>query len=257
MRSMGWFAGLLLSVLPMAVAAKAPIASLGFSAYNWVDVDAAGKARIAETGEVAGFSDVPKLAPIAEQIQSRLRGLVESWEFIPAMRNGAAVPSRTYLRVNLVGSDDGAGGLAIRIRSADTGAKFSDKNIAGLRYAGERAGVEGRVVIKVAYSATGDVISATAVDSKSENRPWFVRRADRILSKRMLKAAMQWKFKPEQVAGQPIPGAGLVPVVFCFDGGCDPGNRIDPNAAAAATDPEFAATDPAVKLRRAIAGTAL
>ena len=112
----------LLAFLPFAYAAgKDRITELDFVGSAWVDVDAKGHGRVEQVDSVTKLDNVPALAPAVARIKEVLKQRIESWEFIPATRDGIAVPSRTYLSVEMEGMDDGKGGLGIRILSAHGG----------------------------------------------------------------------------------------------------------------------------------------
>lgn len=253
MRVASWSAGLLLG-LPLAAGAVKPISALDFSAGAWVDVDSMGKARVVEMGSITRLQDVPKLIPVVDNIKARLRDQIETWQFVPAARDGVPAASRTYVYVALEGVDDGKGGLGVRIRSAATGAELADVNMSGLLIAGNRLQEEGAVTIDVAYDEGGKIVSAVVTDSKTFDGHRFTGRAGRHFRKNMLAAAQAWKFIPEQVEGHPKAGSGRVPVHFCLSEACATARQ---EAEDAVGDAQFAATDPAVKLRSAVDGTAL
>lgn len=244
----------LLLVAPLCVAAATPAAPLKFTGSAWVDVDAAGKPHVVGMEKVSKLGDVPKLAPIAEHINGRLKDAIESWQFVPATRDGVAVPSHTHVLVNMEALDDGAGGMAVRIRSANTGPSLQSFDRAPLILAATRAQAEGMVRLKLAFDAEGKVSAVEVADSKEYWKGKFSGLADKWLRKEAVKAAHAWRLSPEVVDGRPIPGTGSVAIVFCLSSGCGAAPLPSNDSA----DPrEFASTDPAVKLRSNVAGTAL
>ena len=251
MRGAQWVAGLLLASPLVAAAADTPVASVDFRASAWVDVDASGKAHVAEMGHLTKIGDVPQLAPVADAIQERLRDRIESWQFIPATRDGVSVASRTNVYVVLEALDDGTGGLAIRLRSAGTGPKLEYDNRGGIAVAGDNAAEEGAVVVDVSYGEDGKVVSAVVHDSKTFEAGHFVKRASLDLRKGLVRAAKSWLFKPEQVAGTPVAGSGRVPIVFCFTAAC---SRAWHESGSADAEPHYASI---AKLRSDVAGSAL
>jgi len=254
MRGMQRIAGLMLAAPLVAMAGDAPVAWVDLHASAWVDVDALGKAHVIEMEKVKGLADVVQSTPIAETIKERLHDRIESWQFNPATRDGVAVVSRTHLHVVMEGFDDGAGNLGVRIRSAATGPDVKDWNDYGLARAGVTAGEEGIVTFYIAYGADGKVTAAEVRESKTFSGGRFVGTASKTLRKGLLAVARRWTFVPEQVAGQPVPGSGVLPIRVCFSGACisatdaSSGGKLESN---------FASTVPAVTLGSAVAGTAL
>lgn len=262
MRRVPWSAGLLLACSLATGAAThsseahssgAPSSALDFFVSAQVDVDASGKSHVVEMGKVSRLSDVPSLVPIANVIAQRLRERIESWQFVPATRDGQAVASTTGLHVALEGSDDGHGGLAVRILGASTGGDLRDANVLALAIAVTRAQEEARITLDVEYDETGHVTSLSEVDSKRFHRGRWVP-AGPTLRKEVLDAAHHWVFVPEKIEGHPIAGGGRVPIVLCLDAVCATAPDTPDKQTSGVS---FAAVDPAVKLRSAVAGTAL
>lgn len=256
MRRVAWGAALLWAVSSAAFSAvpDPALTSLDFSVNARVEVDASGNGHVVEMGKVTKLSNVPSLEPIAQQIAQRLRERIETWQFTPASKDGQTVPSATNVYVGLTGFDDGHGGLEVRIRYAETGGELRDVNMTALIMTASTAGAEGFVTVDVEYDARGKVVSASVHESGSFEHGRFVNTADKDLRKGVLKAAQRWVFLPEQVAGTPIGGSGRVPVVLCTSDACSSA-KIDNGPGG--DEAHFAAVDPAVKLRSAVAGTAL
>jgi TonB family protein len=248
----------LLAFLPLACAAgKGRITELDFVGSAWVDVDAKGGAHVEQVDSVTKLDKLPALAPAVVRIKEVLKQRIESWDFIPATRNGVAVPSRTYLSVAMEGMDDGKGGLGIRILSARGGphGQLTPPPYPPTAY---RNGIQGGVLIDVGFDDRGVVTSVEPVKSTDpvirrefKNSEMFVEPA--------IAAAKAWTFQTEQVDGLPVPGRIRVPMLFClaFPGGsCSLPERAAKKADVP-RDGEYLALDPAVKLRSAVAGTAL
>jgi hypothetical protein len=115
-------------------------------------------------------------------------------------------------------------------------------------------GAEGFINVDVQYGEDGKVQSTSVHESKSFDHGRFGNTADNDLRKRVLKAAQRWVFVPERIDGHPLAGSGRVPVQLCFSVECV---NASPETGSTGGEPRFAATDPAVKLRSAVAGTAL
>jgi len=253
-----WLAGCFLAlVVPTAASGgePVPVRAVTLHASASVDVDAAGNARVVEMGAIGELERSAGQSPIARAIEDQLRPRIESWQFAPATEGGIAVPSRTHVHVSMKGVDDGKGRVEVTILSANTGGELKDKRMLDLMIAIEHALAEGRVTVTVDYDASGSVIDARILNGMGFHHGEFRGALDRKLEKGALAAAKKWVFSPEIVNGRPLAGSGDVPIRFCFSTAC----RI---AAASVDDSskgqgQFASTDPAVKLRSAVAGTAL
>lgn len=244
----------MLWAIPVLAQAAPPTAPVALSGSAWVDVDANGKAHVVEMGKLSPLSDVPALAPVVRRIDDRLRAAIESWQFLPATRDGVATASHTHVAVSMEGTDDGAGGMAVRLLSAGTGAGLRDLDMAPLVRAVTLSQTEGLVKLKLAYTADGTVSSAELVESHDFRKGRFIGVAGSALRRQAIAAAGRWRLDPEIVDGVPQAGAGSITLVFCLTPECLQAPRTDGEGKAS---PQFASTDPAVRLRTAIAGTAL
>lgn len=244
----------LLLAMPLWAAAATPAPAFEFGATARVDVDASGKAHVLEVQKVSKLDQVPTFAPIVERIKGRLKDAIESWQFVPATRDGVAVGSRTNVSVELEGTDDGAGGMAVRVRSADAGAGIRHMDTAPLVVAVTKAQNQGLVTLHLAYDDSGKVVDAEITDSKELSDARYTGKADGLLRKAALSAARTWELEPEVVDGHPRAGTGSITLIFCLDARCE----TTPLPGGDAEKPQqFASSDPAVKLRSNVAGTLL
>ena len=216
-------------------------------------MDATGKAHVVEMDKLDRFKDDGEPGSIADVIKSRMRERIESWEFIPPMRHGVAVPGKTHVYISLEAYDGNTGGMAIRILNAVTGGRISEVHMGELIKAMMISGESGRVSIDVAWRNDGSVDSLEVADNSTQERNRHAQTIGPKLLKAALKIAQTWRFEPEIVEGMPIPGKGRVPIAFCLDGKC-PGEE---KSETTIQEPQFAALDPAIGLRTAVAGTAL
>ena len=244
--------GLMLVLPEWTSAAANKIDRLDFEASAWIEVDATGHARVEGIERVSKLGDVEELAPAVANLKSLLQQRIESWEFVPATRDGAAVPSRTHLSLDLEAFDDGKGGLAIRILDADTGAKLRTRPLGRLIAAMMKTGRSGRAVIRFAFDSNGAVTEAEMVASAGIAGGKMKGKLDKALAKALTEAMRDWSFEPETVAGQGVPGGGRVPVWFCLENECG-----DLKEAAGETETRLASEDPVVRLRSRVAGMVL
>ena len=242
------------SANPLLALARPPAAPVALSGSAWVDVDASGKAHVVEMGKLSPLSDVPGLAPVVQRIDDRLRAAIESWQFVPATRDGVATASPTHVAVSMEATDDGAGGMAVRLLSVGTGAGLRDMDMAPLVRAVTLSQTEGLVKLQLTYAADGSISSAELLESHEFRKGRFIGVANSVLRRKAVAAAASWRLAPETVDGIPRAGVGSITLVFCLTPQCVQAPRADGEGQAS---PQFASTDPAVRLRTPIAGTAL
>ena len=245
----------LLAMLPLQVLAVPPKeARMEFYASTWAEVDTSGTAHIDHVEELSKLEDVPALAPAVAHIKELLKQRIESWQFVPATRDGIAVPSRTHVMIRLEGMDDGKGGLGLRIRSASTGASFRDMLPPLYPPGAFRSGREGRVLLVVDYDEDGKVVDVTTEETQDIYSGKMGGPASTEFKRAAIKAARNWTIENETVAGRPKAGKSRIPVTFCLSDACMQLPETEPDMP---RDGELVAIDPAVKLRSAVAGTAL
>lgn len=247
-----WLGMLLAWPLAGQAAKSAEPTSVEFGAGAWVDVDATGKAHVVEMDQLSQFKDEDKPGSLADIIKSRLRERIETWEFTPPTQGGTTVPGKTHIYVSLEALSSDGGGIAIRVESATTGAKLVNRQMGGLIETMMDYGYAGRVTVDVAWKNDGTVEAANSAASPIGDKANPQSIPPKVL-KAVLKVARTWRFDPEIVAGNPIPGHGTVPIAFCWYGKCPADERSE----AKAPEPQFTALSPAVNLRTAVAGTAL
>ena len=251
--------GLLLA-WPLATQAAKPAepTSIEFGAGAWVDVDATGKAHVVEMDRLSQFKDEDKPESIADVIKARLRERIESWEFTPPTKNGVPVSGKTHVSVALTAEDDGAGGLQLKVKSAGTGMQMLQRPHL-FPVLNKMGGYNGWWFnIHLNTDLSGRVVDVQMIDSKGFNGREFVNQPPRFTSE-INKAALNFvkgiTFTPEVVDGEPIAGEGEFPIKICAsDSACD---KASTDSGEQREGSDFAATDPAVKLRTAVAGTAL
>jgi TonB family protein len=254
MRRIAWLLALLVAVPYASQGAKpAEPVSVRFHASAWVDVDASGKAHVAEMEALNGLKDDGTPGSLAEVIKARLRDRIESWEFEPPTRNDIAVSGKTFVSVSLEASDTGNDSIAIRILDARTGGRLVDKQMRELMDAMLRSGGWGRITVDVAWQSDGSVGSVDVVDAPYQGKVSLSNADTRKLAKATMEVVKNWRFDPEIVDGMPIPGEGKVPISFCLDRKCPKADEPEPID----SEPQFTTLDPAIGLRSAVASTVL
>ncbi len=190
------------AVLCLAVAAGAVFA------------EEAGKApqRIPLQYEMAVGADgkAIRLTPdreLPEAVDQWIRQRVSAYTFQPATVGGQPQPATTTLYLTLAPGPGADGATGYRIETLSTGPKL----VRG-RYESQPRGV-GAAYFIVEYDADGRTTKASIDDREaSVGGPSFRRWG--------LALARSFRFKPETVAGQGVPGRGRVPIVYCVEDDC-------------------------------------
>lgn len=235
---------------PLAGQAAKPSepASVEFSAGAWVDVDATGKAHVVEMDKLSRFKDDDKPGSLADIVKSRLRERIESWEFQPPSRNGASVTGKTHVYMNVQAYGTDSDGIGLRIKSAYTGMALRKR--ASVMPLIDELGITGRWWLKVHLTVgpDGRVVEARVEDSSLFHREGAMKQPSLRLARKVRETLRDFEFDPELVDGQPIAGEGILPILCNTD-------SIEPDEHEEEAD--FAAVDPAIQLRTAVAGTVL
>lgn len=244
----------MLFTLPLSGQAAKPVepTSVDFHADAWIDVTSTGKAHVVEMDKLDRFKDDGEQGSLAEIIKVRLQERIETWEFVPPMKNGTPVSGRTHLSISLEAvSEDG--GMAIRVLDARAGPRLADVRMQQLVNLFITDGQAGKTTVKLAWRPDGIVDSAEIVgpsNLSSRNSTANLQPGGR---KAMLALVKTWRIEPEIVDGAAIPGSGMIPIVFCWD------NSPCKNDGDAEKPPrsELMASNPAISLRTSVAGTSL
>lgn len=157
-------------------------------------------------GQITGFT----LDPRYKGMEGVLRAIVTKWRFEPIATGGEPVEIHTTMVLRLH-VDRGAEGeepkAQVEYRGQGTGVvrveppRFPDNAL--------RAGVSGIVLLEVSHDAQGRVTSVEVEQSKS-SRDRYVG----AFEKAAIAAAKGWRFQPERINGEPLPGRARVPVSF-------------------------------------------
>ena len=185
---------LVAAAISLAVpAAAAPAESSNFNLTYALDLD--------RDGNIVTLR--PLTSPDLPALEAAVEGEVRRWTFRPAQVDGAAVPTRTYLRLGI--QAPGMDPALTRIVSAATGPAVTRMTSPGYPAAALRNGDGGLVVLKLKVDAKGNVRRVVATTDSSSNRQ-FTQAAE--------SAARSWRFLPELANGQPVASTVLIPVCF-------------------------------------------
>jgi TonB family protein len=161
---------------------------------------------------VAADGSIEKLTLQSENIKpvlaENLEKQIRSWGFSPGAISG--VPARTesnlWLAVNAKPSLEGS--YEVRVADAGTGA-WMQGALVPPQYPSNslRLGHEAVLLLTIKFDAEGKVTSVERPGKKLKGMAPFEQAS--------IRAAQQWRFKPEKVGGIGIPGSVIVPVKFC------------------------------------------
>ena len=239
---------------PLAGQAAKPAepTSIEFGAGAWVDVDATGKAHVVEMDKLTRFNDDGTSGTLADNIKTRLRERIETWEFTPPMKDGVPVSGKTHVFVSAAAEDDGSGGMRILVKSASTGFLVVNHSLAkAIVHSSQFA--EGWFDVRIEFGPDGRVSNATMLDAKAFGGRRFGGKPDKSLQRVVLAAVKGFTAEMEWVDGQPIGGSGDLPIRICMSKACMSAQLPDTSSGSEG----LVAAISAMQLRTAVAGTAL
>ena len=235
-------AAFLVAVCAPGWAKKAPD-PMELKARLTVQVDAAGKVSAVQ---LAGKAAKGLPASVSEPLLADAR----TWTFDPALRDGQPVPSTTHVAITLRADpvDEDGEAWALRITRATNGPAVESTEPPRYPMNAIRNGAVARVLVEADITPDGTVAAARLVEVKTPKS----RYADDF-AKATLASVQQWRFIPEQVAGQPIAGTVRLPTTFCLSGRkCFPMEDAEQPV-----DGEAIAQAPATRLLTELAGRVL
>lgn len=167
-----------------------------WSGHKWATVD------VDDSGRIVAIELDSSLSPA---FAAALRHEIATWAFEPARIDGAAVASRTHLGLHLQARERADGRAGVELVSVGNGPRLVDKK--RMRYPSEalRRSIHGTVILTLTVAPDGSVAEIVADDE-----------AHPVLRRAALRSGRDWRFEPEQVAGQPVATRIRAPVVFCL-----------------------------------------
>ncbi len=149
-------------------------------------------------------------------IADRLTPIVRGWEFQPATADGKPAPTRTGLLVHILADELADGSVALRLADARTGPTAVTLSPPSYPMDAARNGITATVVVTVEVNADGSpAIRGMTYENSDAKRSEYYRKAFLASA---TEAVKQWKFRPETVAGQVVPGSSVrIPIDYCLD----------------------------------------
>ena len=148
-------------------------------------------------------------------IAERLAPVVRSWEFEPATVDGQPASTQTGLLIHILADELADGSLAMRLADAKTGPIALSLALPTYPADAVRRGVEATVTVTVEVKADGlPVIRDAAYENSDRDYSEYYRKA---FVASATEAVKHWKFRPELVAGQAVPGSSVtIPIDYCL-----------------------------------------
>lgn len=178
---------LLALAVPFAAAASGAAPASTQQVYTWA-------VELGADGRIAGLA--PHGAAPGKATDA-LAGEIRGWMFNPGDE-----ALRTYLRVVVDEAVDGS----YEVVSATTGPALAALTSPAYPVRDQLAGNEGTVVLRLQIDAAGRVASSAVHAAAGSVSRAMVQAAEA--------AAREWRFAPEQVAGQPVASTLLWPVCY-------------------------------------------
>lgn len=187
----------------LALACVLPLRAADVRAKSYqvgADVDAQGRVTATQFD-----ADVPA------SIANVLTAAMKQWSFVPAKRDGQAVPAHTFIRLVLKAIPDAQGQYSLRIRFRSNGPRL-DRAMAP-RYPADaiRSGESASLQLEGTVQADGH-LSDLSVSGEYSNP-----RTKREFKQNVLEAAKEWRFTPEAVDGQTVATRMRIPFHFEID----------------------------------------
>lgn len=215
--------------------------AIDFEAIAEMEVPAQGAAKVIQ------IFDIERAAQ-NEAVQTRLKNEVAQriarWEFQPAEVDGAAVDTRTFVRVKMEAQVNSDNTFTVRVLVAATGPRARYRVRPAYPKAAVKAGAEGDVILMLQLDPKGDVISVLTEKSDTSPGSGAMRNTFEAVAAR---SAKLWRFQNETVSGQPVPSRVRLPFQFCMSDASSWCGRL-PDTLLGEIKEDLIALDPAAKL---------
>lgn len=181
-------------------------------------------------------------------VTTPLEAIIRKWEFEPGKVDGVPAITETGLLLHVGLSKTAAGGIALAIDEARTGAFSVRQDPPAYPRGQARRGVQARLVVEVKTDATGQVASATIAEYEGSQSGTASRRDFEAAA---LDAVKSWSYRIEHVGGNGLAATMRVPISFCFSGNwCELKKaQVDKAPASASPSGMAMATDSAVRIK--------
>ena len=180
-------------------------------------------------------------------VTAPLEAVIRSWEFEPGKVDGVAAVTETGLLLHVGLSRTAAGGLAVDIDEAHTGAFSVKQDPPAYPRDQARRGVQAQVVVNIRTDATGQITSATIAEYEGSQSSTASRRDFEAAA---LDAVKSWTYRIERVGGNGLATTMRVPISFCMSGNwCALKAQEDKLPARASPSGMAVATDSTVRIK--------
>jgi TonB family protein len=190
------------------------IATAGSKQPETFDVWLRAGVDIDETGHVQDLQ-WEEQSEVHALIAERLAPIVRRWEFEPATIDGRPKPTQTGLLIHILGDELADGSVVLRLSDAQAGPTALSLTPPAYPMDAVRSGVTALVRVTVEVNADGSpTISEVTYEGSPASRSAYHSKA---FVDSATKAVMQWKFRPELVAGKVVSGPSIrIPINYCL-----------------------------------------
>jgi TonB family protein len=146
---------------------------------------------------------------ISPVLTDNLEKQIRRWKFTPGKVSGVTQRTETNLSLSIEAVPEAGGDYQVRIVNANTGVWLTPGKMVAPRYPVDelRNGGEAVLSLLVTYDADGRVTDAVRPGEKIKGMASF-----ELAS---IQAVKQWRFEPEKIGDQGVPGSALIPIRFC------------------------------------------
>lgn len=144
---------------------------------------------------------------LGPEMQAEIVRRIAQFEFEPAKKNGVAVEAETHVSVQLSIEPDGDL-LAVKVAGANVTVGMVKLPPPRFPRSQLNRSQGAELELRLAYDTEGKVTEVEITRIEPDLK---------VFREATLKAARDWLFAPEKIAGQPIAGTALIPVRFEYD----------------------------------------
>jgi hypothetical protein len=152
--------------------------------------------------------------PEERLVTAPLEAMVRKWEFEPGMLDGVPAVTETGLLLQVTLSKNAAGGIALQIGEARTGAFGLQKTPPAYPSDQLRRGTQAHLLLLAGFDVEGNITSATVTGYEGSS---LARNTRLDFEAAAVKASRAWTYRTELVAGKGVATTMEVPISFCLE----------------------------------------
>lgn len=152
-------------------------------------------AEVSALGEVTGTQPEHGMT---KSIAAVLDLALKHWRFVPAQRDGKAVPAHTFITATLEAVPDADGKYTLTVRYISQGPRWEHANFPPYSSGALQIHAQGSVEVAADLQANGNLVIKDSLTSATG-------RAGRLLTDSVEEALQHDRFTPETLDGKPVP----------------------------------------------------